>query len=103
MAKSNADFNIKTVSARDAHSQLSSLRSGRGGRTSKFAPILEAVQSAKKGQLVTVEGVRKNDVQAMRSYLYRTLDREEFKIKSARDDEDKNTYTVVAGRAGDFE
>lgn len=103
MAKSDPNFNIKTVSARDAHSRLSSLRSGRGGRTSKFSPVLEAVQSAKKGQLVTIEGVRKNDVQAMRSYLYRTLDREEYKIKSARDDAKADTYTVVAGRTVDFE
>ena len=99
----NTGFDIKTVSAREAHTKLSSLRSGRGGRTSKYAPILEAVQTAKKGQLVTVSGVRKNDVQALRSYLYRSLDRDEFKVKSAQDDEKSGTYTIVAGRTADFD
>lgn len=103
MAKSNAGFDINTVSAKEAHDSLSQLRRGRGGRTSKFAPVLKAVQDARKGQLVTINGVAKNDVQAMRSYIYRYLSSEEFTVKSAREDDEGKTYTVVVGRTTDFE
>lgn len=102
MAKSTNGYTFDTVSAKQAHEALSSLRRGRGGRTSKFAPILEAVENARKGQLVTVKGVAKNDVNALRGYIYRQLNSEEYTVKSARE-RNGDTYTVVIGRAEDFE
>lgn len=100
MAKS--DFSIKTVSSKEAHSKLRTLRSGRGGRTSKFQPVLDEVQSARKGQVVTVEGVDKNQVQTLRSFIYRHLDQEEWTVKSARE-KGSDQYTIVIGRTADFE
>ena len=99
MAKS--DFKIETVSASKAKTALSRLRSGRGGRTSKYQPILDEVEGSRKGQMVTVHGVPKNGVQALRSFIYRSLDKEEYTVKSARE-EDGDTYTVVVGRTDDF-
>lgn len=102
MAKSNDGFNIDTLSAKQAHERLSSLRRGRGGRNSRFQPVLEAVQGARKGQIVTVTGLARKDIQALRSYVYRQLDREEYTVKSARE-KDAETYTVLIGRTEDFE
>lgn len=102
MAKSNDGFNIDTLSARQAQDRLSSLRRGRGGRTSRFQPVLEAVQGVRKGQIVTVSNLARKDVQALRSYIYRQLDREEYTVKSARE-KNAETYTVLIGRAEDFE
>lgn len=100
MAKSN--FAIKTVSSREAQTMLRSHRSGRGGRTSKFHPVLQEVQQSRKGQIVTVEGVQKNQVQTLRSFIYRHLDPDEWTVKSARE-KGSDTYAVAIGRAGDFE
>jgi len=100
MAKSN--FSVKTVSSRDAQNMLRSHRSGRGGRTSKFQPVLEEVKSSRKGQVVTVEGVQKNQVQTLRSFVYRHLDPDEWTVKSARE-KGTDTYAVAIGRATDFE
>lgn len=100
MAKAKSGFQISTVSAKDAHDTLSKLRRGRGGR-SKYQPILEAVQKAAKGKLVEVKGVAKNEVQALRTYLYRSLDKGEYTVKSARQSD--GAYTVAVGRTEDFE
>lgn len=100
MAKSN--FSIKTVSSKDAQTMLRSHRAGRGGRTSKFQPVLQEVQSSRKGQIVTVEGVQKNQVQTLRSFVYRHVSPDDWTVKSARE-KGKETYAVAIGRAGDFD
>jgi hypothetical protein len=100
MAKSG--FSVSTMPSKDAHLKLRSLRSGRGGRTSKFQPVLDEVQGTRKGQVVTVEGVAKTQVQTLRSFVYRHLDAEEWTVKSARE-KGADTYTVVIGRAADFD
>ena len=102
MAKSKSGYKIETVSAKEAHETLSKLRKGKGGR-SKYQPMLEAVQKANKGELVKIKGVPKSEVQPMRSYIYGSLDKEEYTVKSAREDEAGTTYTVVAGRTVDFD
>lgn len=100
MAKSN--FSVRTVSSKEAQSILRSHRSGRGGRTSKFQPVLQEVQNLRKGQIVTVEGVQKNQVQTLRSFIYRHLSPDEWTVKSARE-KGSDTYAVAIGRAQDFE
>jgi hypothetical protein len=40
-------------------------------------------------------------VNALRAYLFRYLDRDGYKLKSARD-RNSDTFTVVAGRADDL-
>jgi len=100
MAK--ADFSISTVSSKEAHQKLRTLRSGRGGRTSKFQPVLDEVLGSRKGQIVTVEGVDKNQVQTLRSFVYRHLDPEEWTVKSAKE-KDSDRYTVAIGRTADYE
>lgn len=99
--KTKSGYEIRTVSAKEAHDALSKLRRGRGSQ-SKYQPVLDAVKNVDKGELVTIKGVPKNEVQAMRTYIYRSLDKEEYAVKSARED-DGDTYTVVAGRTVDFD
>ncbi len=100
MATSN--FKIETVTANEGKARLSRLRSGRGGRTSKYQPILDAVEKAPKGKIVTASGVPKNGVQALRSFVLRNLDPDEYKVKSAKQ-KDSDDYTVAVGRISDFE
>jgi hypothetical protein len=95
-------FQIDAVSAKDAHDMLKHLRSGRGGRTSKYQPILDGIRDLKKGQLLRVGGVGRMEVNALKAYLFRYLDRDGYKVKSAKE-KDAETFTVVAGRNEDFE
>lgn len=97
----NSPFTIKTLPSRDAQILLRSHRSGRGGRTSKFQPVLEAVQNLGKGSIVTVGDVQKNQVQTLRSFIYRHVDAEEWTVKSAKE-KDKETYAIAIGRTADF-
>lgn len=97
-----AEFSVKTVSSREAQLMLRSHRAGRGGRTSKFHPVMDQVRGLRKGQIVTVEGVPKNQVQTLRSFIYRHLDPEEWTVKSARE-KGRESYAVAIGRTADFE
>jgi hypothetical protein len=97
-----AEFSVKTVSSRDAQTMLRSHRAGRGGRTSKFHPVLDEVKNTRKGQIVTVEGVPKNQVQTLRSFVYRHLNPEEWTVKSARE-KGRDSYAIAIGRTSDFE
>lgn len=97
----NTDFTVNTVSTKEAHTKLRSLRAGRGGRRSAYIPVLEQLKNARKGQVVTVEGLEKNQVQSLRNFVYRHLDREEWVVKSARE-KGAETYTCAIGRVDDF-
>lgn len=96
-----SDFSISVLPSKEAHLKLRHLRSGRGGRTSKFQPVLERVMEAKEGEIVVVEGVEKNQVQTLRAFVYRHLDPEVWSVKSAKQ-KDSDQYTVAIGRAEDF-
>ena len=96
------DLSISTVPVKEAHAALKSLRAGRGGRASRYQPVVEAARKSKAGQVVTVTGVGKGQVQPLRTFVLRHLDGGEWKVKSAADREG-GTYTVVVGRAADFE
>jgi hypothetical protein len=96
------NFQIDTMSAKDAHDTLRHLRSGRGGRTSKYQPILDGLRDLKKGELLRVGGVGRMEVNALKAYLFRYIDRDAYKVKSARE-KDAETFTVVAGKSEDFD
>ena len=100
---SNSDFTIETISAKQVRTELSTLRRGRGGRVSRFQPVLDAVRKSGKGQVVSVKNLDRKDVAALRGYIYRNLDSEEYSVKSAREGKTAETYTVMIGRTGDFE
>ncbi|HLA64001.1 MAG TPA: hypothetical protein VK610_06215 [Rhodothermales bacterium] len=97
-----ADISVNTVPLKDAKDILRSLRAGRGGRKSRYQPIVDAAGSLKSGQVITVQGVEKMQVQALRTYILRFLDTDEWKVKSAKSKDD-DSYVVVVGRKADFE
>jgi membrane-bound ClpP family serine protease len=97
-----ADLSINTVPIKDARDILKTLRAGRGGRTSRYQQIVEDARKAKAGQVVTVTGVAKTQVQPLRTHVLKHLDGSEWKVKSAASKED-GTYVVVVGRKADFE
>ena len=97
-----ADLSINTVPLKDAKDILKTLRAGRGGRTSRYQPIIDAAGSLKNGQVITIQGVAKTQVQPLRTYIMRFLDSDEWKVKSAKAKDD-DSYVVVLGRKGDFE
>jgi hypothetical protein len=98
---SDSSFKIDAVSVKEATDTLRGLRAGRGGRTSKYQPILDGLRDLRRGQVLRVAGVGRAEVNALRAYLFRYLDRDGFKLKSARD-RDSDTFTVIAGRAEDL-
>ena len=97
-----ANYQIDAVSVKEATDTLRGLRAGRGGRSSKYQPILDGIRELRRGQVLRVGGVGRTEVNALRAYLFRYLDRDQYRLKSARD-RNSDTFTVVAGRTEDFE
>ncbi len=97
-----SNYQIDTVSVKEGTDTLRGLRAGRGGRSSKYQPILDGINSLRKGQVLRVAGVGRTEVNALRAYLFRYLDRGGYRLKSARD-RNADTFTVVAGRIEDFD
>jgi len=81
MAKKNK-FSVERVAKEEAEQELSKLRSGRGGRVSKYAPIADNAEDLKKGESLKVE-LKKNEVGGLRGYLQRRFG-EKFTVKSSR-------------------
>lgn len=87
MAKKQRSFDIERVTATKAKEELSDLRSGRGGRTSKYLPVAEEAQELNKGQVLKLK-VKKNEVGGLRGYLRRRYG-DQFTVKSSRLDGDE--------------
>lgn len=92
----------------EAMQQLSALRTGRGGRTSKYATYLEEIDGIKKGEVYAdvVEGY--NEVSGLRNYLDRHRP-EKYVVKAVKHPDDKGKeqseakYKVFVFDQGDVE
>lgn len=85
MAKKGA-FEVEVVSEEAAQEELAELRSGRGGRTSKYKPLADQAQDIDEGQVMKVK-VKKNEVGGLRGYLRRRFD-DKYTVKSSKLDGD---------------
>jgi len=91
----SGELRITTVDASEALSGLRTLRAGRRGRTSEYQPVLERVRD--KGEVVRLQGLARAKVFALRAFLNRYLDRDDYRVKSERQ-AGTETYTVTVGR-----
>ncbi len=81
MAK-DSRFSVERVAKEEAEQELSKLRSGRGGRVSKYAPVAEQAEDLDRGESLKVR-LKKNEVGGLRGYLQRRFG-EKFTVKSSR-------------------
>lgn len=86
MAK-RGKFQVEVVSEDAAQEELAELRSGRGGRTSKYKPLADEAQNLSDDQVMKVQ-VQKNEVGGLRGYLRRRFD-DKYTVKSSKVDGDK--------------
>lgn len=90
-------FEIHIESADAALKELTELRSGRGGRESKYKPIADAAAKLAKDKVIKVP-LAKNEVGGLRGYLSRNFG-EEFEVKSSKTD--SGEYMAFVIRAAD--
>lgn len=77
----------KTISVEDAVEQLTELRSGRGGRRSKYEDILDALDGMGKNEVYPSEVEGYSQVSSLRNSIQRRFD-DEFVVKSSKAKED---------------
>ncbi|HEX8385231.1 MAG TPA: hypothetical protein VF576_03550 [Rubricoccaceae bacterium] len=101
--KSDADFQIDTVSGAGAKQLLKDFRARGGGeRRSKYSPIMDAVRGAKQGEVVVVKGVPMSGVMSVRAKLKRDHPDGSLVAKSVRDRETEGAFVLMVGRPEDF-
>lgn len=100
MAKTQ--FSSKKLSVDEAQKELANLRSGKGGRTSMYQPVLDEAREMDKGEVLKFTGTGKARVSGMRGFLDR-YEPDTFVVRSAREDEKGDKYTVFVMRKEDVE
>lgn len=85
--KKAGQFSFDVVSEDKAQEELSELRSGRGGRVSKYEPLADAAQKLSGDKVLKVK-LGKNEVGGLRGYLRRRFN-EKYTVKSSKIDGDE--------------
>lgn len=80
-------FKFEVISDAQAQEELSGLRSGKGGRASKYEPLADAASGLTGDKVLKVE-LGKNEVGGLRGYLRRRFG-EKFTVKSSKAEGDK--------------
>lgn len=91
------NFRFDMLTDEKAQEELSSLRSGRGGRTSKYGPLAAAAEKLGDGQVLRVK-LKKNEVGGLRGYLQRRFG-EKYEVRSSK--AEKETYVAFVSSAGE--
>ena len=86
MAK-HGQFDVEVVSEAEAQEELAELRSGRGGRVSKYKPLADRAQDLNEGEVMKVR-LEKNEVGGLRGYLRRRFE-DKYTVKSSKVDDDE--------------
>lgn len=86
----------KPVKQDTAQKQLTQLRKGKGGRTSKYEPIGREVKKLKKGEILPVEDLAKNEVGGLRGYIRRHFG-EDYQVTSSRQDDGEHYTAFISG------
>lgn len=75
-------FKFEVISEDQAQEELSELRSGKGGRSSKYEPLADAAQNITGDKVLKVK-LGKNEVGGLRGYLRRRFG-EKYTVKSSK-------------------
>lgn len=92
-SKKAGQFTFQVIPQEEAAEELSELRSGRGGRSSKYVPLAEAAQNLTGNKVLKVK-LDKNEVGGLRGYLRRRFD-EKYTVKSSKVDGDEYIAFVL--------
>lgn len=86
-SKKAGQFSFEVISEEKAQEELSVLRSGKGGRASKYEPLADAAQGLSGDKVLKVK-LGKNEVGGLRGYLRRRFG-EKYTVKSSKVDGDE--------------
>ncbi len=84
--KKAGQFTFEVISEEQANEELSTLRSGKGGRASKYEPLATEAQKISGDKVLKVK-LGKNEVGGLRGYLRRRFG-EKYTVKSSKIDGD---------------
>ncbi len=84
--KKAGQFTFEVISEEQANEELSTLRSGKGGRASKYEPLAAEAQKISGDKVLKVK-LGKNEVGGLRGYLRRRFG-EKYTVKSSKIDGD---------------
>lgn len=96
MAKKN--FTPQVVDQDEATDELTGLRRGRGGRTSKYEPFAEAFDDLPKGKVIKEDVGEYSNVTGLRNFMERKFG-DAVNVRSVSTDEDKSNYRVFISHA----
>lgn len=85
--KKAGQFSFEVISEEKAQEELSELRSGKGGRASKYEPLADEAQNLAGDKVLKVT-LGKNEVGGLRGYLRRRFG-EKYTVKSSKIDGDE--------------
>lgn len=85
-SKKAGQFTFELISEDQANEELSELRSGKGGRASKYEPLANEAQNLTGDKVLKVT-LGKNEVGGLRGYLRRRFG-EKYTVKSSKIDGD---------------
>lgn len=85
--KKAGQFTFSVMTEENAQKELTKLRSGRGGRVSKYEPLAEEADKLTADKVLKVK-LDKNEVGGLRGYLRRRFG-EKFTVKSSKIDGDE--------------
>lgn len=102
--KETGGFEMVVETVDEMQKELNELRSGRGGRTSKYEPIAKAAEDLAKGKAIKVV-LGKNEVGGLRGYLNRHHG-EKYDVKSSKledaNGKDTGQYAAFVVRTADI-
>lgn len=94
-SKKAGQFTFSVLPEEDAELELRELRSGRGGRVSKYEPLAKAAAELASNEVIKVR-VKKNEVGGLRGYLNRQYG-EKYTVRSSKMDDDEYMAYVFTG------
>lgn len=77
-----ADFDFRTMTADEAAERRRQLRTGQGGRRSKYSPVGDQLTNMKEGQILSFS-VAPNQIISLRNYMTRNFG-DKYRVTSRR-------------------
>jgi hypothetical protein len=74
----------------------------RGGRRSKFEPVIQKWDEVGSDESIVLDGLSQNDVQNLRSLVYRRLGKKKVIVRSAKQGDDEYKAVVRRRRGNEY-
>lgn len=93
MATKKNSFKPQVVDQNEATEELTGLRRGRGGKTSKYEPFADAFEDLPEGKVIKEDVGEYSNVTGLRNFMERKFG-DDVKVRSVSTDKDKSNYRV---------